>query len=152
MPDDKFAKDPYPICPYYTEWMDKDTKEKESNCNWNVIKDFIQNVTVEQEDLKTCVTTKYLGEIMKERDNSGHTLILDRDDNNARIYYKFRLPQNAKVYEEYLITDTITLIGSVGGTLGLFIGFSISNVVSYIMDFFKNKPLLKKMKHRSEVS
>ena len=89
---------------------------------------------------------------MKERDNSGHTLILDRDDNNARIYYKFRLPQNAKVYEEYLITDTITLIGSVGGTLGLFIGFSISNVVSYIMDFFKNKPLLKKMKHRSEVS
>ena len=144
--------DPYPICPYYKEWIDKDTKEKESNCNWNVIKDFIQNVTVEQEDLKTCVTTKYLGEIMKERDNSGHTLILDRDDNNARIYYKFRLPQNAKVYEEYLITDTITLIGSVGGTLGLFIGFSISNVVSYIMDFFKNKPLLKKMKHRSEVS
>ena len=106
-----------------------------------------QNVTVEQEDLKTCVTTKYLGEIMKERDNS--QLILEWGDRNARIYYKFRLPQNAKVYEEYLITDTITLIGSVGGTLGLFIGFSISNVVSYIMDFFKNKPLLKKMKQRS---
>ena len=56
---------------------------------------------------------------------------------HAYIYYKFTLPLNAKVYEEYLITDTITLIGSVGGTLGLFIGFSISNVVNYIMDFFQ---------------
>ena len=70
----------------------------------------------------------------------------------ARIVYKFALPLKTKVHEEYLITDGFTLFGSLGGTLGLFIGFSISNVVSYIMDFFKNKPLLKKMKHRSEVS
>ena len=52
--------------------------------------------------------------------------------------YKFALPLKAKVYEEYLITDGITLIGSVGGTLGLFIGFSISNVVYFIVDFLKS--------------
>ena len=121
--------DPYPICPYYKEWMDKDTKEKESNCNWNVLKDFIQNVTVEQEDLKTCVTTQYLGKI---------TFDSKFDIKFIQIVYKFPLPLKAQVYEEYLITDGITLVGSVGGTLGLFIGFSMSNVVYSIMDYFKS--------------
>ena len=59
-------------------------------------------------------------------------------DNHARIYYKFASPLNAKVYKEYLITDAITLIGSVGGTLGFFIGFSINNVVNCMMDFLKS--------------
>ena len=56
----------------------------------------------------------------------------------ATIQYKFALPLKTKVYEEYLITDGITLIGSVGGTLGLFIGASISSVIYSIMDFLKS--------------
>ena len=50
----------------------------------------------------------------------------------------FALPLKAKVYQEYLITDGITLFGSLGGTMGLFIGFSISNVVYTIMDFIQS--------------
>ena len=57
----------------------------------------------------------------------------------AEIKYNFALPLEAMVYEEYLITDGTTLIGSVGGTLGLFIGFSISNIVYSIMDFLQSK-------------
>ena len=89
----------------------------------------IQNITINEEHLKTCVTTQYLGKIEAEYDS-----VL----NYAVILYKFALPLKAKVYEEYLITDGITLIGSVGGTLGLFIGFSVSNVVYFIVDFFKS--------------
>ena len=33
----------------------------------------------------------------------------------------YRFKSEAKVYEEYLICDTIGMIGSVGGTIGLFI-------------------------------
>ena len=48
-------------------------------------------------------------------------------------------PLKTKVYdEEYLITDGITLIGSVVGTLGLFIGASNSSAMYSIMDFLKS--------------
>ena len=52
--------------------------------------------------------------------------------------YKFTLPLKTKVHEEYLITDGFTLFGSLGGTLGLFIGFSIDNVVYTIIDFLQS--------------
>ena len=119
----------YPICHNYDEWHGNDTKEKESNCNWQILRDLIQNITVNEEHLKTCVTTQYLGKI---------TLDAERTYEHARISYNFALPLKAKVHEEYLITDGITLIGYVGGSLGLFIGFSFSNVIYSIIDFFKS--------------
>ena len=122
--------DSYLICPNYDEWFGQDAKRKESNCNWNILSDLIQNITVNEEHLKTCVTTQYLGKI---------TFDSKFDIKFIQIVYKFPLPLKAQVYEEYLITDGITLVGSVGGTLGLFIGFSMSNVVYSIMDYFKSK-------------
>ena len=40
-----------------------------------------------------------------------------------------------KVYEEYIIIDAISMIGSVGGTLGLFIGFSFSNIINVLIGY-----------------
>ena len=37
----------------------------------------------------------------------------------------FMPPQTKKVAEEYLLYDTVGVIGAVGGTLGLCIGFSM---------------------------
>ena len=76
----------------------------------------IQNITSNDEHLKTCITTEYSGLF---QENLG-------EDEEAEIKYKFALPLKAKVYEEYFIIDSIGLIGSVGGTLGMFIGFSLS--------------------------
>ena len=42
------------------------------------------------------------------------------------------------VKQEYLIVDTITMIGSVGGTLGLFIGFSFLTCMSSIIETLKS--------------
>ena len=39
-----------------------------------------------------------------------------------------------RVYEEYIICDLINLIGSVGGTLGLFIGFSFNNILAWLIE------------------
>ena len=48
-------------------------------------------------------------------------------------FYYFLSKNETKVFEEYLIHDLISMIGSVGGTFGLFIGFSFNNVVSNII-------------------
>ena len=42
-----------------------------------------------------------------------------------------------KVFEEYLIYDSMGMIGSVGGTLGMFIGFSMDGVVSWVIGHIK---------------
>ncbi len=39
------------------------------------------------------------------------------------------------VFEEYLLFDTVAFIGNVGGSLGLFIGFSFYDFASKIVEF-----------------
>jgi hypothetical protein len=45
------------------------------------------------------------------------------------------------IYKEYLVYDAIGMIGSIGGSLGLCIGFSIFDTLCMFVDF-----VLKKMK------
>ena len=128
-------KGPYPICPNYNEWYSNFNRaEMESDCNWSIVRDLIQNITNNDEHLKTCITTKYSG---ISHESSGEI---------GEIKYKFALPLKAKVYEEYFIIDLIGLIGSVGGTLGLFIGFSVSNLIICIIEYIQ---YLIEMKLRS---
>ena len=56
------------------------------------------------------------------------------------LYIRFAPPLATTVYEEYLIYDIFGMIGSVGGTLGIFIGFSFSGMLSFIIYIFKNLP------------
>ena len=48
------------------------------------------------------------------------------------LYWHFE-STNVQVYQEYLIYDEIGMIGSIGGLLGLFLGFSFLNVFSYFI-------------------
>ena len=53
--------------------------------------------------------------------------------------YIFGNPNNImKTFHEFLIYDEMGMIGSVGGTFGLFIGFSMTGVISSMIEFFKN--------------
>ena len=47
------------------------------------------------------------------------------------------------VYEEYLIYNTMGMIGSVGGTLGIFIGFSVTGFISSAIGFIKKMQTCK---------
>ena len=49
------------------------------------------------------------------------------------LAYEFLKHEKVKVYEEYLIYDTVAMIGAVGGTLGMFIGFSFRNAFSNLL-------------------
>ena len=44
-------------------------------------------------------------------------------------------------FHEYLIYDSMGMIGSVGGTFGMFIGFSMTGVISSIIEFFKERKI-----------
>ena len=50
-----------------------------------------------------------------------------------------------KAFHEYLIYDAMAMIGSVGGTFGLFIGFSMTGVIASLIESFKNSKIGGKM-------
>ena len=54
-----------------------------------------------------------------------------------------------KVEEEYLVHDFVGMLGSIGGTLGLFIGFSflggLTNLLSHIQSCLKKMRLKRKI-------
>ena len=52
--------------------------------------------------------------------------------NEAIFRVTFHRPPRVTVKDEYLIYDMLTMIGAVGGTLGLFIGFSFHDLLQGI--------------------
>ena len=56
---------------------------------------------------------------------------------NFTFSYMFLSYAATTVHEEYYIFDSIGMIASVGGTLGMFIGFSFSNVINFILNAIK---------------
>ena len=48
------------------------------------------------------------------------------------------MPRKVNVKTEYLIYDDIAMIGNVGGTLGLFVGFSFTGLISFLLNTIIN--------------
>ena len=80
----------------------------------------------------------------------------DQDDANAKrnvfVIYRFQ-NTNMKVEEEYLVQDFVGMLGSIGGTLGMCIGFSFVGLLFSILDqlqgFFENlSNTMKKTDHK----
>ena len=96
----------------------------------------------------TCETLEYHGKIIK--DESFHcfenpngqqgSIFADPGKMECKfmdLSYEFASPEYVKTYEEYLICDGKTMVGNVGGTFGMFIGFSFSNVISNLIEIFQ---------------
>ena len=94
---------------------------------------------VEQKCQKSCTITEYIANTLNKYPITflkAWKLPLPTN-NSLALSYTFG-KKEMDVKQEYLIYDIITMIGSVGGTLGLFIGFSFLTCISSI---------IKKMKH-----
>ena len=76
-----------------------------------------------------CSTMNYYGEIMTSKD----PLIGKRA---IALWYWFATDK-IEVHKEYLIYDFGGLVGFVGGTLGLFIGFSFFDFLRWLLFTFK---------------
>ena len=97
----------------------------------------------------TCETLEYNGKIIKDESfncfvnpndpeiSAGAPNPMNMECKFMDFSYEFASPEYVKTYEEYLICDGKTMIGNVGGTFGMFIGFSFSNVISSLIEIFQ---------------
>ena len=88
---------------------------------------------------KPCHIYEYFGEESldykrpKRKDNGTHFIFL----------YRFNEVKPVTIYDEYFVYDDIGLISSIGGTLGLCIGFSFTNVVTCFINFLQRLEKIK---------
>ena len=107
---------------------------------------------------KLCNTVEYSSsEIYNEEFKS----IMSHNRGRASLYknqnitmgFRYKFSHNSTtIYEEYLVYDSISMIGSVGGTLGMCIGFSFTGLISplinllqQLMEFIKKKVTKQKI-------
>ena len=84
---------------------------------------------------KLCINLEYSGEESYYRKSWGNRKNGYR--HNTHLSYGFS-SNSTTVYEEYLVYDIVSMIGSVGGTLGMCIGFSFTGMISFVIDFIEN--------------
>ena len=74
-----------------------------------------------------CVETYYkMPSVQKNSMTSGTEIIFNMRYGNTGVY----------TMDEYLLFDTIAIVAAVGGTLGLFIGFSFYDCIAAIINYF----------------
>ena len=56
----------------------------------------------------------------------------------ARFFYRFTFPIEVEVHEEYIIHGVEGMIGSIGGTLGIFIGASVYEFLKFCLRYLAN--------------
>ena len=82
---------------------------------------------------RPCSNTEYQGYKYVEQE------FASGEANEVQVYYRFAPPMMTKAHQEYLIFDIVGMIGSVGGTLGLCIGFSFSGITTAILTLIQKK-------------
>ena len=96
---------------------------------------------------KSCSTWDYTGSVEAiASKGSAYQLVPSKNTTYFSLVVRYKPPGIATVYEEYLIVDFYGMVGVVGGTLGLFIGFSFFNVITFLIDLIKK--MYKKTKNQ----
>ena len=80
---------------------------------------------------KACRTLEFDGKVSSE------TKLKSSLHHSMSFFYHFSQSTNVIVSEEYLVYDFIGMVASIGGTLGLFIGFSFTNLATCLLNFIK---------------
>ena len=83
-------------------------------------------------DFKPCIRFDYVEKTRSEE---------KRQTNFHIIHFKWKMHDLVQVvvHEEYLIYDFTNMVSSVGGSLGLFIGFSFIGFIQAIVDMLQNQ-------------
>ena len=108
---------------------------QDETCYLNLMRDIQASIIK-----KPCIKLQYSGKAQSFSSGKNRQNIIE---------FKYRLDdfKSVTVHEEYLIFDSVAMIGSIGGTLGLCIGFSFANVFAMILKL-SNIPCKK---HSDEV-
>ena len=93
----------------------------------------LRKFTAEFGYVRPCSILEYQGYKTYEDKRNGN--------NSVSLEYSFAPPFMTSVKQEYLIFDVTGMIGSVGGTLGMCIGFYFSGVTTLVLDLIKARIL-----------
>ena len=81
-------------------------------------------------DVLPCEKVEYQGERITDSDVEKAINAVNYTGNpQAKLLYEFRSPETMTVSEEYYIMSMVSMVGSIGGTLGLFIGLSFTRTL-----------------------
>ena len=72
------------------------------------------------------------------------TSIIAGNPNEVDLFMRFNTPPLVSVKEEYLIYDLMAVVGSIGGTMGLFIGFSFASLTGTLLNCFQTASSIKR--------
>ena len=95
------------------------------------MKDYVKNIFINEifENCPTsCETVQYTGKVL-------HTIYLDQPS----FQWSYDISNQMTVYEEYVVYDFAGFISSVGGMMGLFIGFSFLDLILPCMNNLSRK-------------
>ena len=109
----------YNLCNSEHKKVSKCTNQAESDC-------FYDQKQMAQKDMieKPCTKIEYETKQWSESKT---------DNQSIEFWVEFSNPPKVTVKEEYLLFDMVSMISAIGGTMGLCIGFSFSNVTKWIM-------------------
>ena len=104
-------------------------------CTEQVVKNFNKAISVLPDLLDTCSrackTFQYTG-TMKQYHN------FTNSSKEVYLSYWFNHKDEVEVFEEYQIYEITSVIGSIGGTLGLFVGFSFFDISTKLINILKD--------------
>ena len=119
---------------FSTPFCKKNLDIENERCVLKIGKKIIEK-KIESKCKKSCSNLNYLGQVSMN-------MPMPQDDQMWNTYFlSYTLTNDefmANVYEEYIIYDTFDMIGSVGGTMGMFVGFSMTGVISLVINYLKN--------------
>ena len=121
---------PMEIGSVYHDMIDKDIPNCETEKDKECMDIYIKENIIKDMVTKPCLKFQFSGKILNENFN-------DRNGNQVTLWYHFAPPGLMIVKEEYLIYDLISMIGSVGGTLGLCVGFSFFGLIDFLLASLK---------------
>ena len=115
-----------PMC----DWTTEDFEAR--NCAKDVLEETWAEFKSDPGYKRPCGILEYSGAKVAEQ------IIKNNKPTQIAFSYEFSPPMMSIVYQEYLLLDMIGLIGSVGGTLGMCIGFSFTGLTDTIFKFMSD--------------
>ena len=94
--------------------------------SWNMKTNFTNDI---QRCLKSCSINEFHGQVISKIEDSSYL--------NATLVETYFSVNELKIQEEYLVYSSVDLIGNIGGTLGLFLGYSFYDNLKAIFNFMK---------------
>ena len=85
---------------------------------------------------KSCSAIEYKGYVDFRAEN-GYVYKAKPNESYFSLTIQYKIPATVTHHEEYLVMDFYGMVGVVGGTLGLFVGFSFFDAINFVMTFFQ---------------